>query len=119
MRMKIPITGTVIQVKPCILGDDNDPIRPVEINLGDVGWKLIHLDLDAEEMEIEVTPSPVTAYNTGGVDGRGQPNEESRPATQEEKNARIEHARSFSLERMSKETLYALSKSPKLINPFK
>lgn len=117
--MKIPVTGTVKGIRPFTKGDPDDPIRLIDIDLGNVSWKLISLDLENEEMEIEITPNPETEYDTGGIDGEGNPIFAQRPATQEEKDARIENARNFSLERVSKEDLYTLSKSPKLINPFK
>lgn len=62
MRIKVPITGTVIQKEPVIIGDPTDPIRPVRLPPGmtdpSMSWELVsmkHLDLDNEEMEIEVT----------------------------------------------------------------
>ena len=123
MRIKTPITGTVKQVEPCIIGDDNDPIRLIEINLGNVSWRLIHLDLEAEEMEIEVTPSENMDYDTGETcineEGETIPVFKSRKTTTQEKTQLLEHARTHSLERMSKEALYALSGSPRLKNPFK
>lgn len=121
MRMKIPITGTVKQVEPCILGEDDDVIRIIDIDLGDVSWTLIHLDLENEEMEIEVTPNPNTNtnYDTGEIDEDGQPIFTTRPATEEEKHNRREAALDLSLSRMSKQALYTLSGSPRLKNPFK
>ena len=119
MRMRIPITGTVKAITPHIMGDDDDSIRPINIDLGDVGWKLIHLDLELEEMEIEITPNPETVYDTGSLSPDGSLEMKGRPTTLAEKNAAIEHALDRSLARMSKEALYALSGSPALKNPFK
>lgn len=119
MRIKLPLTGTVTEIEPFIAGDPNDPISPVNIDLGNVSWTLIGIDLDAEEMEIEIVPKLETKYATGELDDRGQPKKAMRPTTQKERDALIEHARNFSLERMSKEALYALSGSPRLKNPFK
>lgn len=119
MRLRIPITGTVEQVDPCIIGKDDDPIRLINIDLGNVSWELVHLNLDAEEMEIEVTPSEDIAVDTGEIDIEGEPIWKNRKATDEERLQFIENARSLSLERMSKEALYTLSKSPRLRNPFK
>ncbi len=109
MRMKIPITGTVASVEPNISGEDIDPIRMVRINLGNISWKAISLDLENEEMEIEVTPAEHFRDETGV----------RRKTTASEKQALIEHARNHSLERMSKAALYAMSNSPRLKNPFK
>lgn len=117
--LEVPITGTVKQVEPCILGDDNDPIRLINVKLGHISWRLIELDLDNEIMRIEATPSPITRYDTGQKDEEGKPIFAIRPATEEEKESRREAALDLSLSRMSKQALYALSKSPRLKNPFK
>ncbi len=109
MRMKIPITGTVIQVNPCVIGAENDPIRPVEINLGNVSWTLIKLDLENEEMEIEVTPA----------DRIGISDTEDRPTTPQEKAQFTDYAKDFSLERKTKQQLYTLSGSKKLVNQYR
>ena len=108
MRMTMPITGTVKEEKPYIAGDENDPIRMIDINLGNVSWRLVSLDLENEAMEIEVKPSET--INDAGI---------IRPTTIQEKTQFIEAVRNWSLERMPKEALYALSKSPYLKNPFK
>jgi len=113
MRMKIPITGTVIAETP-VAGDPDDPIRVVNIDLGNVSWKLVRLDLDAELMEIEVTPSERISENTGEVDEEGNPISRSRKTTVKEREAFVEYARNHSLEKMSKQALYALSRSPRL-----
>lgn len=115
----MPITGTVTEIKPFIAGDPNDPICPVAVDLLNVSWVLVNIDLEAEEVEIEITPKQETMYATGEVDGQGQPIFSMRPTTQKERNAFIEQARDHSLERMSKQALYELSGSPRLKNPFK
>ena len=119
MRIKLPIRGTVKQIEPYISGDPADPIQLVDINLGNVSWRLIKLDLDAEEMEIEVTPSETIDYDTGQKDEFDRPIFMSRQATAEEKTQFLEHARKNSLECMSSAALYALSGSSRLKNPFK
>ena len=120
MRMKVPITGTVVKITDGIVSGDNvDFIRPVNLNLGNVSWTLIHLDIENEEMEIEVTPNLTTDYDTGEIDGHGEPIFKSRFATEEEKESSRQGALNLSLSRMSKQALYALSKSPRLKNPFK
>lgn len=119
MRMKIPITGTVKEVTPYIIGMTEDPIRLIDVDLGDVRWRLVNLDLENEEMEIEATPNPLTRYDTGEVDGAGEPVFAHRLATEDEKQSRREVALEFSLSRKSKQALYALSKSAPLKNPFK
>lgn len=119
MRVKLPITGTVREVKPHVSGDLDDPIRLININLGNVSWRLISLDIDAEEMEIEVLPSESFEEDTGEINEEGKPIWVNRSATPEDKETFLEYARNHSLERMSKDALYALSGSPRLKNPFK
>ena len=119
MRMKLPITGTVKEVSPYIIGDNDDPIRPVSVDLGNVSWTLIGVDLESEEMEIEITPSIDDHYDTGTVDGEGDPIFAIRKATAMDKVQAVEYALDRSLGRMSKQALYDLSKSPRLKNPFK
>ncbi len=126
MKITLPLTGTVKAIQPGhkpglveIYGENEDPIRPVHVDLGDVSWVLVDLDLDAEEMTIEVTAAPTTKYDTGEVDGEGKPIFDSMPATAEEKAARVQYAQSHSLSHMSRQALYALSGSPALKNPFK
>lgn len=119
MKMRVPITGTVKEIMPFISGDNDDPIRMVDVDLGNVSWRLISLDLDNEQMEIEVTPSEVTSEETGEVDEHGKPIFATRPTTAKEKTQLLKHAHGLSLEKMSKQALYALSGSPRLKNPFK
>ena len=66
------------------------------------------MEMFAEEMEIEITASP-TITDSVSV----------RPTTPGERAAALEHALDRSLGRMSKQALYALSKSPRLKNPFR
>ncbi len=119
MRIRMPITGTVKQLNPYIIGDDDNPIRMINIDLGNVSWKLVRLDLEDEEMEIEVKPAETVSKDTGKLDENNEPIGMVRKATSEEKAQFLEHARNHSLERMSKQALYALSKSPRLKNPFR
>lgn len=119
MRMKIPITGTVKSVQPCVTGDDDDNIRLIPIDLGNVSWTMVELDLEDEVMIIEVTPSPTISEPTGEADAEGNPTHRTRDATPNEKQGFLEHAKGFSTERKTKDELYLLSKSPRLKNPFK
>lgn len=120
MRIKVPITGTVRLITPTrVSGEDSDPIRMININLGNVRTSFVSLDLENEEMELEVTPVEKVVYDTGEIDGEGKSIRDFRSTTPEEKEAFIEHARNYSLERMSKEALYALSGSSRLKNLFK
>ncbi len=126
MKITLPLTGTVKAIQPGhkpglveIYGENEDPIRPVHVDLGDVSWVLVEMDLDAEEMTIEVTAAPTTKYDTGKVDEEGKPIYAGRPATEQEKADRVAYAQSHSLSHMSHQALYALSGSPPLKNPFK
>jgi len=64
MRIKVPLSGKATNFNPeladidkiGVSGDNNDPIR-VDIDLGNVSWRLISIDLEAKEAEIEVTPA--------------------------------------------------------------
>lgn len=114
MRMTVPLTGTVIISGSVwgegrLEGDQNDFIRPIPM-LADVSWTMVDVDLENEVAIIEVKPAQ-TIYDDSL--------KKRRPTTEAEKQAFIEHARNHSLERMSKEALYTLSKSPRLKNPFK
>lgn len=61
MRIKVPIVGTVTEYNPRfaeldgigISGDPDDPVR-VDINLGEVSWSLVSVDLENDVAEIEV-----------------------------------------------------------------
>ena len=120
MRMKIPITGTVKAINGShVSGDQDDPIRIIDVDLGNVRWVFVSLDIENEEMEIEVTPATVVEYDIGGLDFEGNPKRASRPTTSEERIALLENAKDFSLDRMTKDDLYTLSKSPRLKNIFK
>lgn len=63
MRLKVPITGTVKDFDPelaklghGVVGDDNDPVR-IFVDLGDVSWQLVDIDLENGLFEIEVSGS--------------------------------------------------------------
>ncbi len=119
MRMKVPITGTVKERVPYVSGDPDDPIRIIDIALGNVSWRLVELDLENELMEIEVTPDEEVNEPTGEVDPEGKPITIRRKSTEMEKQSFLNRARDFSVERKTKGELYALSNSPRLKNPFK
>jgi hypothetical protein len=95
MKISVPLTGTLISYNPMI-GDQHDPVRPVELNLGDVSWQLISLDLERDLALIEVTPSPALS----DID----------------KRKCLENIKSLLLTK-SADDLYKLTKSPKLKKP--
>ncbi len=109
MRLKIPMTGTVIDFLPdCykldhigIIGDPNDPVRPVKFNLGGIAWRLVGIDLDNDLMEIEASPPdmisiPVLDSNGKPVlDPDGFPVFSNRPTTDAEKQQILANAQNI------------------------
>lgn len=118
MRLRIPLTGTVLVEgdvfgKGDLKGDPVDSIRPVDIDLGNVSWTMVGIDLVNETMEIEVTPAEEIDEDTGEKDGDGKSIYRRRKAAELEKAALLEHARNL-IEGHTKEELYLISKCPKL-----
>lgn len=102
MRLKVPVIGTVKETRPMqskpemmeVYGAEDDPIRlPDDLNLGNVSWKLIDLDIENGLAEIEVTPAEQLDEDTGQVDGDGSPIYETRPTTEAEKQALLDNAK--------------------------
>lgn len=127
MLLRIPLTGTVLVEgevfgKGDLEGDVNDSIRPVDIDLGNVSWTMVDIDLENEVMEIEVTPSDSISevdLDTNGkqkLDKDGMPIYKRRPATEQEKARFLEYARNL-VEGHTKGELYQISKCPKLKRP--
>lgn len=119
MRMKVPITGTVTEIVPFIAGDPDDPISPVRNYLGEIDWRCVDIDLVEETMEIELLPKLDIDYESEELDENEERIWKNRPTTPQERAQAIDRAKDVSLERMSKQALYALSGSPRLKNPFK
>ncbi len=95
MRLTVPLTGTVVtNPDGSWSGHPDDPIRPCDIDFGKVSWQMVELDLDAGTMTIEVTPSPVKEVDTGQVDAKGQKVYQTVPATDADKQAFLDFARS-------------------------
>lgn len=123
MRLTIPLTGIVLREgsvwgKGELSGDPNNPIRPIDIDLGNVSWVMVDVDLENEVMIIEVSPGEEISEDTGGVDGEGKPIYKTRKATSQEKVGFLQHAQHL-IKSHTKEELYVLSKCPKLKRPFK
>ena len=123
MKLTIPLTGTVLVEGSVwgsgdLTGDDNDPIRPVDINLGNVSWTMVDVDLDNEVMVIEVSPAEVVEEPTGKRDAEGNPIYRSRPATDEEKRGFLRHAQELVMSH-TRDELYAMSGCHKLKRPFR
>lgn len=122
MLLAVPLTGTVI-VEGSILdgkleGDDKDSIRPIDIDLGNVSWTLVDVDLENEVMEIEVSPAEEIDEDTGQLDGENKPIYMRRKTTEQEKQGFLQYARQL-IEGHTKDELYQMSKSPRLKRPFK
>lgn len=118
MRLRIPLTGTVLVEgsvwgKGELKGDDQDSIRPVDIDLGNVSWTMVDIDLEQEVMIIEVSPADSLDEPTGELDPEGKPKYRNRPTTPSEKQQLLDHARSL-IEGKTKEELYQISKCTKL-----
>ena len=116
MRLSIPLTGTVLVENP-LVGDDNDPVRPIDIDLGNVSWTAMGIDLENEVMVIEVEPADTVDEPTGEVDGEGNPVYRLRPATAEEKAGFLQHAQGLIMEH-TKDEPYEMSGCARLKRPF-
>ncbi len=121
MRLKVPITGkvTAFSVNKAkadgigVSGDSDNPIRLIALNLGNVSLRLIAIDLETNEAEIEVTPEPVFFENTGQVNSDNKPIYRGRTATPQEKQTFLDIAKA-KVEGKTKDQLYAETGSPKL-----
>lgn len=147
MRLTIPLTGTILAEGSVwgagdLVGDPADPIRPVDLDLGNVSWKMVDLDLANEVMIIEVSPGDTVpepdlddqgnqkvddeplsdAQGNPLVDGQGNPITQrnplfrSRPATPQEQAGFLQAARTL-VESRSGDELYAMSGRPRLKRP--
>ena len=93
MRVKIPVTGTLLEYNREtgeVTGDPNDPIR-IDVDLGNVSWELVSLDVDNGIAKIEVVPSEMMSEDTGKKDKDGKPIIETRPTTEAEKQALLDN----------------------------
>lgn len=116
----MPITGRVIDFNPelaklggGIRGDLSDPIR-IDIDLGNVSWRLVSIDLENDLAEIEVEPSDEISVDTGKLDAEGNPIYETRQATEIEKQGFLDYARNL-VEGHTKDELYAMSGMKRLV----
>ena len=122
MRLTIPLTGTVLVEGDVhgagdLTGDPNDIIRPIDIDLGNVSWTMVGIDLDAEVMIIEVTPAQEVEEDTGRVDDKGNPVHQRRPATKQEKTGFLQHAQGAM--NHTKDELYAQTGNARLKRPLR
>lgn len=117
MRLTIPLTGTVLVENP-LSGDPNNPVRPIDIDLGNVSWTMVDIDLENTVMIIEVSPSEQIDKDTGDVDTNGNPIYKRRQATEREKMDFLWKAQCLVMEH-TKDELYQMSGCSKLKRPFK
>lgn len=117
MNLTIPLTGTVITESP-LSGDPNDPVRPIDIDLGNVSWKMVYVDLENEVAIIEVEPAEGVDEDTGQVDGKGRPIHKRIQATEQERKGFLQYAQDLVMNH-TKDELYQMSKCPRLKRPFK
>lgn len=123
MKLTIPLTGTVLREgsvwgKGKLKGAANDPIKPIPLNLGNVSWKMIDVDLENEVMVIDVQPAEETDEDTGQFDAENHPIVIRRPTTQAEKDGFLQYAKQL-IEGHSKDELYLMSGCVRLKRPKK
>ncbi|MBA7568402.1 hypothetical protein ES708_10123 [subsurface metagenome] len=122
MRLKVPITGKVLEYDPVagqidgigVVGDPKDPVKPININLGNISWRLVTIDLENDLAEIEVSPGENIAILKAGGNPDNPNDWTSRLATKEEKQGFLDNAKS-QIESHTVDELYTMSKSKKLI----
>jgi hypothetical protein len=115
MQISIPLTGNLISYKP-VLGDPNDPVRPIDLDLGNVSWQLISLDLENDLTLIEVTPAEEGDFETGKFDKDKNPIYERRGLSGKEKQKLLDNVKTILLDNPISD-LYAICKSPRLRKP--
>jgi len=122
MRLKVPITGKVLEYDPVagqidgigVVGDPDDPVKPVDIHLGNVSWRLVAIDLENDLAEIEVSPGENINVLKDGGDPQKPEDWSSRAATPVEKQSFLDNAKS-AVESYTKDELYTMSKSKRLV----
>lgn len=123
LTITIPLTGTVLVEKPVNsksfpTGDPNDPVRPIDIDLGNVSWHMVDINFNNEVMIIEVSPGETISEDTGEVDAASNPIYRTRQATEQEKSQFLQHAQGLVMNH-TKDELHEMSKCPRLKRPFK
>lgn len=126
MRLKVPITGRVLGYDPKagqidgigVVGDNNDPVKPISINLGNVSWRLVTIDLENDLAEIEVSPGENINILKDGGNPDNSEDWTSRPATEEEKQGFLDYAKE-AVESHTVDELYTITKAKRLVKPTK
>ena len=123
MIVKVPITGRVIGFDPesmGIVGDPNDPVRVIPLNLGNVSWRLISIDLENDLMEIEVTPADsifipeLDANKNFVLDQNGLQKGVMHKTTEAEKQRFLNEVKAL-VEGKTREELYSLAGAKPLV----
>ena len=122
MRIRVPVTGKVLDYDPVgaqmdgigIVGDPNDPVRLIDINLGNVSWRLVTIDLENDLAEIEISPANKVSLLKAGGDPENSDDWTSRPPTDGEKQGFLDYAKSL-VENRTKDELYGSTKSTRLV----
>lgn len=120
----MPITGRVLDYDPKagqidgigVDGDNNDPVKIINISLGNVSWRLVTIDLVDDLAEIEVSPGERINILKDGGNPDNPEDWISRPATDEEKQGFLDYARD-AIEKHTKDELYDISGSKRLVKP--
>ncbi|MDP2873516.1 MAG: hypothetical protein Q8P31_13415 [Bacillota bacterium] len=124
MRLKVPLTGTVGDYDILaaqhdgigVVGSLLDPVKPVELNLRHVSWRLVTIDLVNDLAEIEVSPAEnINVLKEGGRTDN-QADWTRRAATELEKQGFLAVAKSL-VESHTKDELYTMSKAKRLVKP--
>ena len=126
MQLTIPLTGTVLVEGSLadgkLKGDNGDPIRPIDINLGNVSWTMVDVDLDNEVMIIEVLPPKEISVpkldNEGEqkVDTDGNPAYTARKVTEQEEVVFLRYAQELVMNH-TKDELYEMTGCSRLKRP--
>lgn len=99
MRLRVPITGTVLDFDPDaarldgsgVSGHPDDPVQ-IDVDLGNVSWRLVGIDLANDLAEIEVSPAETTAELKAGGDPLRREDWSSRQTTLAEKQGYLDNA---------------------------
>jgi len=115
VRIKIPLTGTLLTLNPAI-GADDDPVRVIGLDLGDVAWRAVAWEWDQDLVEVELDAAP---RRVGRCEDDGTPIPDETPATHKARRAQaLAHVRELLLGHTIGE-LYELAGDPRLKKPFK
>jgi len=121
MRMTLPLTGTIkYYFDGGFIGDNDDPVRPVDKDLGNVSWHMVSIDIEAETMTIEVEPAEKKAVQIGTeIDPETQkevPVYKYEDTTEQDKQKLLVDAKKIETDNTVEE-LYHMTGNHRLIKP--